>query len=488
MISMNQIPANLRVPLFYMEFDNSGAVQGGATQEYRTLLIGNKLAGGTAAALTLNRITSPEQAEGLFGVGSVLAEMVAKHLAINKIHPLYAVPMVDNVAGVAATGKITITGPATQSGIAYFLIGGRLIEVGVTAADSAATIAGALISAINADTRCLVSALVNGTDAFIVDLTAKNKGEHGNQIDLRHSHYEGQALPAGVGATFTAMANGAGNPDVSQVWPIIGDEQYILTVTPWVDSVNLGKVETEMAKRFGPLNAADGFAIYGQRGNFGALVTAGEARNSQFTTLMGVRGPSNPWVWASEVAAQVALAASIDPARPFTTLPLNVIAPKKTELFTLEERNQLLFSGISTFMVDSGSNVMIEKMITTFKKNAFGSPDTSYLSLNTPLTLSYIRFDLKARITSKYPRHKLARDGTRFAPGQAIVTPNVIKAEIVSKFREWESKGLVENAGQFKEQLIVEINADNPNRVDVLMPPDLVNQFEVMAVKNRFLL
>lgn len=488
MISMNQIPANLRVPLFYMEFDNSGAVQGGVTQDYRVLLIGNKLPAGTAAALTLNRITSVEQGEGLFGVGSVLAEMVAKHFAINKVHPIYAVPMADNVAGVAAEGSVTITGPASASGIAYFLIGDRLIQVGVTSGDTASTIATALAAAVNADTRAVVSAAVDGDDNFVVNITAKNKGEHGNGIDIRHSHFEGQALPAGMGVTIAAMAGGAGNPDVSSVWPIIGDDQYILTVTPWTDAVNLTKVEAELGERFGPLNAADGFAIYGTRGNFGALVTIGESRNSQFTTLMGVRGPANPWAWASEVAAQVALAASIDPARPFTTLPLNVTAPKKTELFTLEERNQLLYSGISTFMVDSGGKTLIEKMITTFKKNAFGSPDTSYLSLNTPLTLSYLRFDLKAMITSKYPRHKLAKDGTKFAPGQAIVTPNVLKAEIVSKFREWESKGLVEGADQFKSQLIVEINADNPNRVDVLMPPDLVNQFEVMAVKNRFLL
>jgi phage tail sheath gpL-like len=165
-----------------------------------------------------------------------------------------------------------------------------------------------------------------------------------------------------------------------------------------------------------------------------------------------------------------------------------VLAPSKAELFTLEERNQLLYGGIATFNVDAGGNVLIEGVITTFKENAFGSPDTSYLYLNTPLTLSYLRFDLKARITLRFPRHKLANDGTRFAPGQAVVTPNSIKAEIITKFREWEEKALVEGFDQFKSELIVERNADNPNRVDVLMPPDLVNQLTVLGVKIQFLL
>ena len=51
-----------------------------------------------------------------------------------------------------------------------------------------------------------------------------------------------------------------------------------------------------------------------------------------------------------------------------------------------------------------------------------------------------------------------------------------------------EEKGLVENVETFKEQLIVERNADDRNRVDVLAPPDLVNQFRIFACLTRFVL
>jgi len=40
---------------------------------------------------------------------------------------------------------------------------------------------------------------------------------------------------------------------------------------------------------------------------------------------------------------------------------------------------------------------------------------------------------MQSAITSKYPRHKLAPDGTRFGPGQAILTPTAAKAELVSE-------------------------------------------------------
>ena len=44
----------------------------------------------------------------------------------------------------------------------------------------------------------------------------------------------------------------------------------------------------------------------------------------------------------------------------------------------------------------------------------------------------------------------------------------------------------MENADLFKEYLIVERNASNPNRLDVLFPPDYVNQLRIFAVLNQF--
>ena len=89
-------------------------------------------------------------------------------------------------------------------------------------------------------------------------------------------------------------------------------------------------------------------------------------------------------------------------------------------------------------------------------------------------------------ITQKYPRHKLANDGTRFGPGQAIVTPSVIRGELIAEYAAMEYEGLVENAELFAKYLIVERNASNPNRLDVLLPPDLVNQLRIFAMLNQF--
>jgi phage tail sheath gpL-like len=123
-----------------------------------------------------------------------------------------------------------------------------------------------------------------------------------------------------------------------------------------------------------------------------------------------------------------------------------------------------------------------------YQKNALGADDISYLDLTTVLTLAYIRYDLRAMLMTKYPRHKLANDGTRFGVGQAIITPKVAKAELIARFRQWEQQGLVENVDAFKSGLIVERNGSDPNRLDIKITPDVINSLIVTGVQIGFLL
>jgi phage tail sheath gpL-like len=191
--------------------------------------------------------------------------------------------------------------------------------------------------------------------------------------------------------------------------------------------------------------------------------------------------------FAAAVAAVAAFYGNADPARPFQTLALTgVLAPAEGDRFTLQERNLLLFDGISTTKTVAGGVVQLGRLITTYQTSASGASDISYLDVTTMLTLAYLRYSFRNRILQRYPRHKLADDGTRFGAGQAIITPKIGKAEAVAWFSAMETLGLVENIEQFKTDLIVERNVQDPNRLDFLLPPDLVNQFIVGAAQIQF--
>ncbi|MBU1610335.1 MAG: phage tail sheath subtilisin-like domain-containing protein [Proteobacteria bacterium] len=486
-ISFLSVPTNLRVPGAYAEFDPSHAMRGLVMMPYKVLVFGQLLATGTKDADTLLRVTNASDARAWFGPGSQLAHMLETHFANNTFTETYAVGLDDDGSAVAATGTIALTGTATAAGTLSVWLGGRRVRLAVASGDTAAEVATALAAAINADTDLAVTA---AADSGTVTVTARNKGLCGNDIDIRLNYYSDEATPAGISAAITAMASGATNPDISGLIALLGDEWFNILTCPYTDAANLTALETELAERWGPLRQIEGHAIAAAKGTHSALGILGDSRNSPHLTIMDAHdSPTPPWQWAAGVAAVGAYYGNIDPARPFQTLPVSGLLPElETARFTIEERNLLLFDGISTHTVDAGGVVRVERLITTYKTDAYGTADTSLLDANTVLTLGYIRYDLRASMLSRYPRHKLADDGTRFGAGQAVITPSDGKAFAVERFRKWELVGLVEGFSQFKNDLIVERNATDPNRLDWLLPPDLVNQLRVHGVQIQFLL
>ena len=204
---------------------------------------------------------------------------------------------------------------------------------------------------------------------------------------------------------------------------------------------------------------------------------------------MGVEqhSPTPVWCWASAYAAKAARALLNDPARPLQTLQMEGCLPApKHQRMTITQCNTLSGVGIATQGVNDNGVPAIRRESTTYQKNLYGQGDDAYELIPTLATLAALFRSQRHQITTKFPRHKLADDGTRFGAGQAIVTPKIIKAELVAQYRFDEFLGRVENATAFKQNLIVERDPNDPNRVNVLYPPDLINQLRIFAVLAQF--
>lgn len=486
-ISFNDTPGNLRVPFVAAEFDASQASQGPALLAYRALIVGQKTSAGSAAADSLHRITDPSQAIPLAGRGSMLHRMATAWRKSNRVTELWLGVVEDDDAGASAEGTITVSGTATATGTLSLYAGGVRVPVGVTDGDTATEVATAIAAAINANADLPVTAT---SDAAVVTVTFRHKGLVGNSYDLRHNYRAGEALPAGISLAYVALADGAGNPALDDLIAAMGDSWYQVIAHPYTDATNLAAIEGELSSRFGPLRMIDGVAVTSAAGSFSTLATLGGGRNSQHSAIMaqpGVSPITPPMEHAAECAALIALHGAADPARPFQTLALrHSLPPAESDLWTLEERNLLLFEGIGTTRVGAGDVVQLERPITTYQTNEAGADDTAYLDVTTLLTLMYLRYSFRTQMQQRYPRHKLANDGTRFGPGQAIITPKIGNAEALGWFRQMEARGLVEGFEQFKQDLLVERNVSDPNRLDFLLPPDLINQLIVTATKIAF--
>lgn len=486
-ISFNSIPTTLRIPFVAVELDGSKAQQGPALLAYKALLIGQKLAAGTAVADTLVRVTSVDQAIAYGGRGSMLHRQALAWFAVNKSTELWLGVLADNGAGVAANGTIVVAGPATADGTIVLYLGGERLTVGVTSGQASTAIATAIGDAINAALDLPVTAAVATST---VTITHRHKGTVGNSYDVRHSFRDGEALPAGVTLTITALASGATNPTLTALVAAMADMWFQIVPHPYTDATNLGAIEVEMELRNGPLRQQQGLAITSTSGNFSAHTSLGGGRNSKHSLILAQPGQAiltPPSEFAAEAAGLIAAAAAADPGRPFQTLAfVRAIAPAETDQWSADERNLFLYDGISTTRRTTGGGVQLERMITTYQTSPSGADDTAYLDATTQLKLLYLRYDFRVNWQNKYPRHKLANDGTRVGAGQLVVTPKIGKAEAIAWFRRMESLGLVEGFEQFKRDLVCERNVSDPNRLDFLLPPDLINGLIVTAAKVEF--
>lgn len=482
--SFNEIALDIETPGHYVEFDKSMANSALPRPIQNTLILGQKLETGSAANNVIIQVNSLSEAKALFGRGSMVARAFDYYARNESRRKIYVIGINDAAGSASATATITINTVATAAGNFDLMINGDNLSIAVLPTQTLANIATNIAASINANLDLPVTAT---TLAAVVTVTAKNKGTLGNNINLQHSYKFGQKLPSGMGVTITSMTGGAGDPDLVNSLAAIGNEQIATYVSPYLDANNLATLKNFIDGRFDGMVMEDGW--------FGAVSNTtltnnqnlGANHNVPFGTIAGQKGLPE---WSVEAGAAyigaIANETDKDPARPLTHVIVKGLTPPRiADRHTRIERQLLLKAGISTLDV-IGENVVIDRVVSLYKTNEQGEVDASYQDLNSLLTLYYLRWSYRHRIATKYPRHKLGDDGGNYSPNQPVVTPNTLKAEILSLFKLWENAALVENFPLFKSTLIVVRDANNRKRVNIQAGPDLINQFLVSATQFQF--
>lgn len=173
-------------------------------------------------------------------------------------------------------------------------------------------------------------------------------------------------------------------------------------------------------------------------------------------------------LWAL-VLATVNADLAIAPQKPYTQvvlpgLPVPTFPPK------LQERDDLLKSGVSTIRMN-GKQIILDRLVTTQTKN----DDPCFRDVNTKQILSYLRYDLKQYFSTIFSRMSLARDD--FAYSGDVITPKAAKALVISRFRKWQEKSLVQDPdGQFAKDVQVEVDSNNPGKLNFYLPIVVMGQ------------
>ena len=473
-ISFSSILGDLRRPQIATEYNADQAVQTLPTLGNKVLIIGQKTSSGIANDSTSQQIFSSADANLYAGNGSIVALTAKAALSANPDLDLSIVTLSDAGGSADATGSFAFDGDSTTAGNIDLWVGNMNFNVAVTALDSSSTIATNVQTAIAAKEHLLpvTSTVAAGT----VTLVARNKGVLGNNIPLATKQNE--MSTAGVTITTTQPTGGSGAVDISNALLGVFPGDFNIIICPNNDDTNLGLLKTHIDSVSGPTEGRPCIGVFGNTVNDTGTIQdqCGTTLNSERLTcgfLPYVKTTEHGHSLDYEVAGAYAavIASESDPARPLQTLPLTGIAPSSIEYrMTKTQQESLLENGVTPLVPGVGEQVRIVRAITTYTTNAAGIDDIAYLDLTTIRTLDFVRKAIETREGLRFPRAKLS---TR--------TPAQVRAQIIDVLLQLESLDIVERVQKNLPGIICERDSQDPNRLNCLIPTDVVNGLVILA-------
>lgn len=471
-ITFNQIPASQRTPGKYFEYDTTGAVSTLPNNPNTVLVIGQRLASGSVLANVPTPIFSTDDAATYFGEGSMLHAMIVAALTSNQYVTMTAIAVDDAAAGVAATGTLTLAGPAAQDGSITLAIANEPVQIAVNSGDTAAAIATALAAQIAQQPDLQVTAAVNAQTPAMITITAKNKGAAANAISL---NFTSQA--SGVTGTLVAMSGGQNDPDLSAALATVYGGSYTMYVVPYSTQAALLELATQLNEIAGPLEQRPATGYAGWVGTYAQGTTLSAAINSGRISIAWHNGSQlTPWQVAAAYTS--AISAESDPSEPLNTVAMTGLDATPASAWPGRNEVELaLWNGLTPLKVGPGSVVQIVRAITTYLVNANGVADPALLDLETIRTMDYCAYAWRQRIELRFPRAK-----------NDAKTAARVRSELLDVAYELQAAEIIQNVDEYKDNFLVEQDLQDPTRLNASIPCNVVSGLYIFAAKINLIL
>jgi phage tail sheath gpL-like len=418
------------------------------------LIIGQKTNSGTATSgeLKSNLLTNTDF-NTYFGKNSQLAiggRALVKQLSISQKKPVVsAIGLSDSNSGAFSSGAVVFTGTATASGTITIYIDSKnngKYEVAVAIGDTATAIGTKLTNLINANDLSPVTAI---NTAGSVALTAVNKGIIGNNIGLK---YEG--VVAGVATNLTAMANGSGTPALTGLFDVIANQRFTTIVYPAEFDISVLtnllesriNVDNQVLDGVGFVSSVNTYAnhnsivdnlnyktlsyfainkINEDNHKGGSIFENPLAISCNFASLRELRIVADANI-SRIMSNGESLGGAYNAGIPYAnTISTDLPAIQIGHDFLQEERDELNVSG-ATCPTNSGFNIEINKVFTTYKFNTQGEPDLNFQSLNKLDILSIVREYLFKSLKKDFAQHTLTTGN--IVAGRKMVNADIFVA------------------------------------------------------------
>lgn len=486
MISFSSVPSSAVASGVFIESEYKKSSIPGAFQQ-RVAVLGQYNSGFSPTENIPYGATSADEVAALFGYGSSLHRMAIK-LFNNIGSSGVFVDFFPLPAGTGtSTATITVTGTATSSGLLSLYVNGDAVPVSVTTGDANTAVASAINSAINANIFLPVTSTVA---AGVVTLTAKNIGLSQNQITIKQNLNSGDSelAPAGISAVLTAMSGGTTDPSTQAALDNFSTTFYTIIAYPFNSDTSLDILEAFGNARLQPEVKKPIAGIVGYNDTRANFLTFLESRNSPWTTAVPVENsPNSPCEIAAAVAGVVAASAQAEPARPFKNLSISSISSGGATNWTYAQKNQVEILGGSATVADSAGAIVISDLVTTYTQNPQGAADDSW---KFTVTITNIQAKISSIdslfLSAPFDRALVVPD-TSVTAKEFAISPKRVKSYIIDLIDNlWIPNAWSRDRDDIVAGLQVEVDSQNPGRLNVLIPDIVAVGLRVVAVKYQW--
>lgn len=452
----------------------------------RVALIGQGATLSTYPA-TKKQVTSALEVAQTYGFGSPLHLAALQLMPVNGdgigTIPLTVYPLVDDGAGVASVGDITIAGVQTEA--ASYIVRVNNIDSETFVIDAAESVTDAAVKAAAAINAALNMPVTATSALGVVEVTSKWEGTSANDLVLEVIG----STTAGSTFAFTQPVGGLVNPDVDDALNQVGDvwETMFLNCMDIADTATLGKFATFGEGRWGALTRKPMIAFTGNLATTVAnAVVVPDARKTDRTNAQLVAPGSNdlPFVTAARQLARIVVVANNNPPRDYGSQDATGLTPGTDgEQWDYVERDVAVKAGSSTVQVKDGV-VNLSDTITFYHPD--GDPIPAYRFVVDIIKLQNIIFNLDLIFATD------EWDGAPLIPDDQPTTnrdakkPKAAVAAVAAMLDSLGLNAIISDPETAKANTVAEIDGSNPKRLNLVTTVQLSGNTNIISVDLNF--
>ena len=451
---MGKLPENAKGSIVAIEAENKNPNTSISSIPRKMLVLGSADSTYQGAKDKIIPIGKAKQAER-FGLGSQLQQMLKGIFDTSLNFDVYAAAVSEAEDANEAAADITVTGTATKSGTIYVYIGGIRTATNVKTGEDASQIHANMIKAISSVLDVPVKA-ADGTGK--VTLTSKWKGKTANDITLSQGINEEElnAMPEGISVAFSSqtLEEGVGDVSLEKVLSEFDSTHYTSIATAFTDTENLNLLMDRAEELFSATEKKGFYVVGGYNEKESDYVSLVENRNDKYYCAFWAEQSITPKYMIAALACR-----SIENSLAESAAIEGIIAGK-SPYRKFEEIEDILHKGGSYSVYNAYGEVLFKDTFTTYKTADDGSESDAYSYLQTIGKIQVIAYEMN-NVFSKAPYYKavLVSDEATVRSDVNAIKPKTAKATLTTLIRDWESRGLLNDATSSIENIVSQLGS-----------------------------